>query len=336
MYSVTQRLALLLVLVGTDTEALQDIKPSHPENEVHSAGPAGPTSLTINTKGQIMRAELPVESAEDRAHLDLGSEYASALESGAIELKEAGDGAAGPPGPPGPMGAIIGPHGMPGAPGATGEQGDPGIMGPLGANGSGVLGFVGPPGPKGAPGPSGIDGPFGDRGPWGPPGRGGDQPMEIGEWETGLDSYDGIVGALETHSETLRNMMDNKQTLIEDRMNNMKTRLADLANGTVSLELLSKGMVAQLDGVARAGEGTSYNAAHLRKLFTGDVRESQKLAQVATDEQVATLKCKDCEKGGITNLVSGGSDDKKEEKGGCTWSSPMNALVMLSLASMLW
>jgi len=285
-----------------------------------------------------MRAEVPVASAEDRPHLDLGSAYASALESGALDLQEEKiDGPAGPAGPPGPMGAIIGPHGMPGAPGAIGEQGDPGIMGPLGANGSGVLGFVGPPGPKGAPGPSGIDGPMGDRGPWGPPGRGGDQPMEIGEWETGLDSYDGIVTALETHSETLRNMMDKKQTLIEDRMSNLKTRLADLANGTVSLELLSKGMVAQLDGVARAGEGTSYNAAHLRKLFTGDIRESNKLAQVATDEAVAALKCKDCQNSGIVSAVTGGSDEeKKKEESGCTWSSSMQALVMLSLGVMFW
>jgi len=161
--------------------------------------------------------------------------------------------------------------------------------------------------------------------------------MEIGEWETGLDSYDGIVTALETHSETLRNMMDKKQTLIEDRMSNLKTRLADLANGTVSLELLSKGMVAQLDGVARAGEGTSYNAAHLRKLFTGDIRESNKLAQVATDEAVAALKCKDCQNSGIVSAVTGGSDEeKKKEESGCTWSSSMQALVMLSLGVMFW
>jgi len=292
-------LASLLVLVVT-TDALQGVdldRKLHPQAErAGSAGPAGPTTVAVNTKGVLMRAELQPTHRETHAAELLEKQSQSQIQEVAEFFVEPAAGPAGPAGPPGPMGAIIGPHGMPGAPGGVGEQGDPGIMGPLGGNGSGVLGAVGPPGPKGAPGPSGIDGPAGDRGGWGPPGGPGDQPMEIGEWETGLDSYDGIVAALETHSESLRNMMDNKQNLIEERMGNMRTRLSNLANGTVNLEMLSKGMIAQLDGVAKAGEGTSFQAAHLRKLFTGDVRESQKLEQVATDEAVASLRCKDCEK----------------------------------------
>merc|ERR1719482_1352977 len=126
------------------------------------------------------------------------------------------------------MGPIIGPLGNPGAPGPLGAQGDPGPQGPMGVNGSGVLGVVGPPGPRGAPGPTGIDGPVGDRGIWGPPGTSGDQPQEIGEWETSLDSYDGIVGALETHSETLRDLMEKKQEIIQNRMQTLRMRLAAL------------------------------------------------------------------------------------------------------------
>jgi len=286
------------------------------------AGPAGHSSMEVHANGRLMRTESPivdpVEVSEDAAPASLlekeqaghGVDFEAALEV---------PGPNGEPGPPGPMGSIIGPHGFPGGPGSIGEQGDPGIQGPLGANGSGVLGFVGPPGPKGAPGPTGIDGPFGDRGPWGPPGTGGDQPAEIGEWETGLDSYDGIVTALETHSETLRNMMDKKQELIQDRMENLKVRLSTLANGTVNLELLSKSMVGQLDGVAKAGEGVAYNAEHLRKLWTGDVREANKLASVATDEKIVQLNCKNC-KGGILESLA--------------WSPHVSILAVFGLVAM--
>jgi len=224
----------------------------------------------------------------------------------------------GPPGPrgaPGPMGAIIGPHGFPGPPGALGPRGDPGPQGPIGVNGSGIMGLVGGPGPKGSPGPTGIDGPVGDRGVWGPPGTGGDQPREIGEWEQGLDSYDGIVSALETHSETLRNLMDKKQEMAQGRMEALKMRLAALSNGTVSLALLSKAMVGQMSGLAKQGEDMSFNAAHLRKLFTGEVREAEKLSSVAADEQLAKEKCKDC---------------------AAAWSSHLSVLVALGLVSVWW
>jgi hypothetical protein len=226
----------------------------------------------------------------------------------------------GPQGPPGPMGPIIGPHGFPGPPGAMGPQGDPGPEGPLGVNGSGVLGLVGPPGPKGAPGPTGIDGPNGDRGVWGPPGAPGDQPQEIAEWETSLDSYDGIVSALETHSETLRDLMDKKYGTVQDRMQVLKMRLAALANGTVSLEMLSKAMVSQMGGVAKQGQEVAFNAAHLRKLFTGDYREAEKLASVATDTQLQKEKCKNC----------------GEDVEALATSSHLSMLVILAFASVWW
>lgn len=170
----------------------------HPKGDVEDAAIDG---VAVNTKGNMMRTESP---KEDALLVKKGS-----TSDGGLEI--VGDaGVPGPQGAPGPMGPIIGPHGFPGPPGAMGETGDPGPQGHMGVNGSGVLGLVGPPGPKGAPGPTGIDGPTGDRGVWGPPGAPGDQPQEIGEWETSLDSYDQIVSALETHSETLRDLMDKK------------------------------------------------------------------------------------------------------------------------------
>jgi len=278
---------------GTDSEhrqAARDVNES-------------PTSLEVNQRGHMMRIEQPPHAAlPDSSHLDVAGAHPAVLMK-----KEGGDtlgvgdnfnlqlGAPGPRGPPGPLGAIIGPHGMPGTAGSLGAQGDPGPQGPRGVNGSGVLGLNGSPGPRGAPGPTGVDGPKGDRGLWGPPGRGGDQPQEIGEWETGLDSYDGIVSALEIHSETLRNMMDKKEEAMQDRVQALRMKLATLANGTVSLETFSKAMVSQMNGVSVAGEETAFNAAHLRKLFTGNVREAEKLASVATDTAVARKKCTNCE-----------------------------------------
>lgn len=249
-------------------------------------------------------------------------EQAQASDPGAAGVTPCAGGPPGPPGPPGPYGSIIGPHGMPGPPGVEGAQGDPGVVGPIGVNGTGVLGVVGPPGPRGAPGATGVDGPTGDRGTWGMPGVGGDQPAEIGEWETGLDSYDGIVSALETHSETLRNMMDKKQDLVVDRMEALKMRLSALANGTVNLATMSKAMIGQLNGVATAGEGTSYNAAHLRKLWTGEVREAEKLEVVATDEKIQRAACKDC-----------ADADAKPDS---AWSSHLSVLVMLGLVVSQW
>lgn len=204
--------------------------------------------------------------------------------------------APGPPGPPGPMGPIVGPHGMPGPTGPQGPQGDPGPQGPMGANGSGVMGMVGEPGPRGAPGPTGIDGPKGDIGSWGPPGPPGEQPREIGEWETSLDSYDGITTALETHSEALREMMDKKQQLMQDNMEDLKVRLSSLANGTVSLGSLSKVMIKQMNEVAEEDENTAFEAAHLKSVSNGDAREAEKLEAVAVDAEAAKKECKDCAK----------------------------------------
>jgi len=272
-----------------------------PDGAREKINEASAISMTVNGQGNMMRTE----------HMEKGK----SSDGGLVIVGE--DGTPGPPGPPGPFGPIVGPHGYPGPPGQMGPQGDPGPVGRAGVNGSGVLGLVGPPGPKGAPGPSGFDGPKGDAGMWGPPGAPGDQPAEIGQWETSLDSYDGIVSALEQHSESLRNLMDKKQELVGQRMQALRLRLAALSNGTVGLELMSKAMIAQMNGVAGNGEKTSFNAAHLRKLFTGEIREAQKLAGVATDAEVQKKKCESCIQAKA-------------------WSAHLSMLVVLFLASWCW
>jgi len=200
----------------------------------------------------------------------------------------------GPPGPPGPPGQIIGPMGAPGLPGPQGPQGVPGIQGPRGVNGSNVLGPMGPPGARGAPGPTGIDGPTGPRGVWGPPGMPGDAPAEMQEWEQALDSYDQIVSALETHSESLRDLMEKQHDDMREKLSNIRMRLAALTNNTVSLEMLSKAIVKHLNSDDYIAGQTATEAGHLAHLFTADLREAQKLNEVAKNAQLQKILCKDC------------------------------------------
>lgn len=223
----------------------------------------------------------------------------------------------GPAGPPGPPGPIIGPHGMPGVTGDMGPSGSPGAVGLPGVNGSAILGHVGPVGPRGAPGPTGIDGPKGDQGAFGPPGRAGDHPAAIEEWETSLDSYDGIVSALTSHAELLRGLMDKKEERVNERMMGLRMRLAALANGTVSLQLMSKAMLNQLSGVDKKNADTASEAAHLRNLFTGNIREAEKLTAVAADTETAKEKCKDCQPSQAH-------------------STPLSALLALCLVGLWW
>lgn len=200
----------------------------------------------------------------------------------------------GPKGPPGAPGSLIGPHGFPGPPGPIGAQGDPGPQGPIGVNGSGVLGFVGPPGPKGSPGPTGVDGPVGERGVWGPPGRSGDHPMEIEEWERTLDSYDGIVSALETHSESVRNLLEKKADIMDTKIGIMRMRLAGLAYETGTLHLMTKGQQIKLYKLLKATGDEVAAAAALHGIYGSDVRDAKKLGAVAADEMAAAEKCKNC------------------------------------------
>jgi hypothetical protein len=145
-------------------------------------------------------------------------------------------------------------------------------------------------------------------------------PVEIGEWETSLDSYDGIVSGLETHSETLRNALQTKGEDIEHRMQELRLRLATIANGTVSLSLLSRGMLAQMEGLAKNGQEVAYNSAHLRKLFTGEIRDAEKLSSVATDTLVAHEECEGCQKSAEN----------------AAWSTHLSALLSLCLAAAWW
>lgn len=221
--------------------------------------------------------------------------------------KQADGGDPGPPGPPGPPGAIIGPHGLPGPPGPEGPQGDPGPIGIRGVNGSSILGIMGDKGPTGPSGRTGFDGPRGERGMFGPPGPPGDQPAEFVQWESTLDSYDQIVTALESHSEALRSLMEKKLDMVDIRMGNMKQRLTTVGNGSQSLEMLSKGLVAQMNGVAWNADNAAYRAAHLRHLDTSNLREAEKLESVATEEKTAGEACKNCNGGAVRTGIHFGA-----------------------------
>lgn len=219
--------------------------------------------------------------------------YATNMQDMAYDTLQAA-GPPGPQGPPGPPGMIVGPHGHPGPPGAIGAVGDPGPMGARGVNGSGQIGPFGKPGPKGAPGPTGIDGPEGPRGVWGAPGRSGDHPTEIEEWERSLDSYDGIVGALESHSDTLRNLLAKKAEAMDMKMNIIRMRIGALAYQTGTLRLLTKGHTLKLYQLLKAAGDEAAAAALLKGIHGDDIREALKLEAVAVDTMTQKEKCKDC------------------------------------------
>lgn len=191
----------------------------------------------------------------------------------------------------------LGPAGMQGAPGDKGPTGEPGPRGPPGlpgAAGAGIQGPPGPPGARGSPGPSGYDGDQGQLGAQGPPGPQGDHPHEIDQWETSLDSYDAILTALANHSKDITGIMTEKERNISQRLFKLGTRLAALTEGKKSLEQLSQEIVTNLGSALQAGQGTAFDAAHLRAIKHDDVREAIKLASVQTDQTVAAQKCKDC------------------------------------------
>lgn len=195
-----------------------------------------------------------------------------------------------PAGPPGPIGPIVGSPGRQGAPGRQGPQGDPGPRGEKGQNGAGIMGRVGPVGPRGAPGPKGVEGDKGELGPYGPPGKSGEQPKEFGTWETTLDGYNNVVTALGKHSEGIKTLMDKKLDLLEDEKTNLKLRINNLANGTVSLGALSKAMVKGLQQTAKEGDATAFQVSHMKAVQHSEVREAEKLQAVAAEAQSAKLQ----------------------------------------------
>lgn len=210
----------------------------------------------------------------------------------------------GPPGPPGPPGYMTGPHGMPGRPGIMGQTGDPGPIGARGVNGSDIIGLVGPPGRKGAPGATGVEGPRGVPGGYGPPGLPGDQPHEIAQWETSLDSYDSIVTALRTHTDSINDLLAKKNDQIDQRLSKIRARLTNLASSTGALAHLTKEQQANLAQLFKAAGVQATDAAYLHRINTGDVREAEKLWGVATDTLVQKRKCKDCKGASARSLLS--------------------------------
>mmetsp|Transcript_80835 Transcript_80835/g.148152 ORF Transcript_80835/g.148152 Transcript_80835/m.148152 type:complete len:343 (-) Transcript_80835:29-1057(-) len=213
-------------------------------------------------------------------------------------------GAVGPPGPPGPPGPIIGPHGFNGPPGAPGPPGVPGPDGPEGSQGTGYMGPVGAIGPNGPRGPSGPDGPRGPPGPFGQFGPPGQHPPEIEEWEVALDSYNTIIGALENHSENLRNMLDSKADLIDSRLSLINIRLSALGTDAQDLVSFMKKTDDANAATLQKAKVLAAEAGHLGIRGDGDMREAERLVGVATEEKTQNEKaeCKDCEKGDTTGL----------------------------------
>jgi hypothetical protein len=115
------------------------------------------------------------------------------------------------------------------------------------------------------------------------------------EWEQALDSYDQIVSALETHSESLRDLMEKKHDDMREKLSDIRMRLAALTNNTVSLEMLSKAMIKHLNSDDYIAGQTATEAGHLSHLFSADLREAQKLNEVAKNAALAKAACKDCE-----------------------------------------
>jgi len=278
------------------------MRKSH-SDDGHTQIESGADSMAVTSKGSVMR-----KSPSRRSSLiSLDAKEEDAADPNVRWVLSKGN-----LGPPGVMGPLKGVPGMPGAPGPIGQQGEPGPPGLPGAKGAGIMGLAGHAGPRGLPGPSGYDGDEGDNGPAGPVGPPGEQPHEMEEWETSLDSYDGIVTALETHSEKLRDVMSKKEKKMAGRMTNLTTRLAKLAAGAVSLKELSKHIVKNLLSVEKDGHKSAFDAAHLAAIKHDDVREAIKLESVKIDQTVAAEKCKDCSSG---------------------WSSSVSLLVTLGLAA---
>merc|ERR1719198_2728317 len=84
-----------------------------------------------------------------------------------------------------------------------------------------------------------------------------------------------------------------------DKLEKVRGRLSVLTNGTVSLEMMSKALVKHLNSDNYIAGQTATEAGHLAHLFSGDLREAQKLNAVARDAKLAGQKCKDCE--GVAN-----------------------------------
>jgi len=263
-------------------------------------------TFTLSLDREIFTHEMEVSSkatVEQFGPPGLDKRSATSLLRQEKEQAESEEAEPGPPGPPGPPGQLLGPHGAPGAPGAQGEKGPPGLKGPIGVNGSNILGVIGVKGLKGQDGPAGVDGPQGPQGMWGPPGMPGDAPIEMQEWEQALDTYNSIVTGLETHSESLRELMEKKHDNMQLKIADIRSRLAALTNNTINLEDMSKALVKHLNSDDFIAGQTATAAGAIGTLSKGDLRKAQKLNSVAEDAKTMAKECKDCEKNSAKGML---------------------------------
>lgn len=207
---------------------------------------------------------------------------------------EEDSGPEGPPGPPGPPGPIIGPMGRNGPPGPPGPDGVPGPQGPPGVAGVGYMGVVGGVGRRGNPGNTGPDGPPGPPGPYGRYGPPGEHPSDIEAWEVALESYNTIVGALENHSDNLRNLFDEKADLIDARLEGINLRLSLLGQDSQDVAAFMRQTNDQNQHTLQNAEAVASGIGHMNQNGAKDLRQAERLVGVETEEKVANEKCKDC------------------------------------------
>lgn len=118
----------------------------------------------------------------------------------------------------------------------------------------------------------------------------GAQPKEFGVWETTLDGYNNVVTALGKHSDGIKTLMDKKLDLLEDEKTNLKLRINNLANGTVTLGALSKDMVKGLQQTEKEGAATAFQVSHMKAVQHSEIREAEKLQAVAADAKSSKME----------------------------------------------
>jgi hypothetical protein len=109
-----------------------------------------------------------------------------------------------------------------------------------------------------------------------------------------LDSYDGIVGALETHAGSLRSLLESKADDQERKLTIIRYRLMKLAEKTGTIQLLSKDQQLKLVDLLKAAGLSADGAARLRSVNGDDVREANKLSAVAADTLHRKRECENC------------------------------------------
>jgi hypothetical protein len=120
--------------------------------------------------------------------------------------------------------------------------------------------------------------------------------------ETTLDSYNSIVEALKTHTGQVSNLLERKNDQIDQRLSNIRFRLAALASKTATTERLTKEQQENLHSLLKEAGLTAESAHMLNHIRMADLREAQKLQGVATNAIVAKKMCQDCKGAAVPSM----------------------------------